>query len=131
MNLSFKNILATNLMLKVISFIAGFTLWLIISTEYPATMTLDIPLCFYGNHEHNIIDAPETIQVTLAGKKTDLYNLDLAHLALHYNSDELDHGEQLIPVTRENLFLPHTVKLVHLNPSNVVITVNEKARINV
>lgn len=125
MKLSLKSILESNLSLKVMSFFLGIGFWCIYSAFHPTSINVDVPVCFYGRADGKDIEAPETINVKLMGKRTDFYNLDLTNIALHINTDELVPGEQVIEVSDEKLFLPKNIKLVHCSPLNPVIIVKE------
>lgn len=125
MKLTFKNLLETNLALKIVSFMFGLSFWIIFSAQFADTITVDVPLCFYGT-TRTITHAPETLRVALSGKRTDLYALDFNALALHINTDSLAVGEQVLEPSAPALFLPSTVKLVHWSPLNPLVTVTEK-----
>jgi hypothetical protein len=117
------SLIRTNLLLKLFSLLAGTLLWYIISSSHVISMNYTVPLCFYGNTEHITITAPETITITLAGKRSDLRALQLNELALHINADELGWGEQPLEPTTQKLFLPSSIKLVQWKPTNLSITV--------
>lgn len=122
-----KNTLRTNLSLKTASLIFGFFCWFIFSSTEHSSLTLTVPLCFFGDEEQKKISCPfDTIEVSVAGKRADLYALDRGAVALHVDLDELDPGDHLLEVTREKLFLPASLKVVHLSPSNPVVTISEK-----
>lgn len=126
MKLSIKNLLETNLSLKIVSLLFGVSFWAIFTTWHNSSLTTQVPICFYGSNEKRIVDSPETVTVELSGKRSDLLNLDLENLAVHVNSDELIAGENLIELSHEKLFLPCGVKLVHYFPSNPIITITDK-----
>lgn len=86
---------------------------------------MTVPLCFYGTSEDKEVRAPESVAVTLSGKREDLIALDLNNIALHINMEELRMGDNLIEVSTEKLFLPSTVKVVHWSPLNPVVTLTE------
>lgn len=118
----YKKIASNNLPLKVASLACGFIFWVIFGAQHNTTMTLNIPLCFYGQPEGYRVEAPESIQVTLRGKRADLYDLEIDNLGLHINSDEMKAGDNIVIPTGEKLFLPPHIKLSHWNPANPIIT---------
>src|SRR5579885_1148801 len=128
MKLSLKSILESNLSLKAMSLFLGIGFWYIYSSYHPTSITVDVPLCFYGSAADKTIDAPESIKVQLSGKRSDFYNLDLSNLALHINADELIPGDQLIDITEEKLFLPKKIKLLSYTPLNPTITLKEHTK---
>jgi hypothetical protein len=122
------NVLKTNLSLKSISFLLGFFCWFIFSNTEHSSITLEIPICTFGDSEQaKELKGIETVQVELSGKRSDLYALDRELLGLHINLDELEAGDHLLEISPEKLFLPSSIKLVHWSPSNPVITVIQKS----
>ena len=121
-----KSLLRTNLMLKFLSLLFGFSFWLIWGAGQATTMSVELPICFYNNSEQYQISAPEKLQVTLVGKRNDLLHINPTQLAIHIDAQSLAVGEQLIVPTAEQLFLPPTIKLLHWQANNPIITVREK-----
>lgn len=126
MNLTVKNQLTSNLTLKIISLMLGYGLWLLLSQSRTAELWADVPVCFYNVPAQIQINAPETISVQLVGHRSDLYALDNENLAFHIDGELLHVGENLLPVSREALFLPHCIKLVNYAPIPTIITVQHK-----
>ena len=83
-----KNLLAANVVLKVLSLIGGFSVWVILGQMMVTSVWFSIPVSFY-NIELISIVAPETILVHLAGKRMDLRALDTQQLALHLDGNQL------------------------------------------
>ena len=124
MNINIKNALLSNKTLKVVSLIIGTSLWLVFSQSHTTTITLDVPISFYAPPNDHKIDSPEQVKVTLSGRRSDLYALDLRNLALHIDGQSLQQGPNNLEVSPTTLFLPEQIKLVHWFPSNVVVTVH-------
>jgi len=124
-----KKILYSNAPLKAIALMLGYSFWYILSHGHTATVWLDVPLSFYATPSHLSLHAPDTIAVNLAGKRTDLYNLDKNQLAVHIDAHKLSPGHNNLSITAETLFLPETIKLVHYKPSNILIKVQEKTEV--
>ena len=121
--MNLKNLLQTNLSLKLFSLLAGAALWYIVGSSHVSTMQCIVPVCFYGNTDHITLEAPELCTIKLAGKRADLRSLNLNDLALHICVDDLDWGNQLIEPDAQKLLLPSTIKLVQWRPSNLIVTV--------
>ncbi len=126
MEVSIKEILSSNIILKISSLIIGFLLWHLLSQSQYYTMQLDIPLSFYSVDKQYSIEAPETINITLSGKRSHLSVIDMNNLAIHIDGQQLHLEQNMIAIDTQHLFLPKTIKLLHYSPSTIVITVNEK-----
>lgn len=117
-----------NFPIKIISLALGYSLWALFNQMHPSTITLSVPLCFYGTTKANsTLAAPETINVTLAGKRSDLARLDLETLAAHIDATTLALGPNPITLTHAHLFLPASCNLVHCTPSNILVSLKEVA----
>ena len=126
MNLSLKKHLMSNIVLKTASFVLGYALWSIVATSHVTTRTVEIPLTFYGNTANNIAkNAPEKITVALQAKRTDLRAIDIENLAAHIDTTQLHTGPNHIVINNKTLFLPDSIKLVHYNPINLVVHLQE------
>jgi hypothetical protein len=126
MQINIKNLLFSNIILKVVSFIIGATFWFIISQSHTRQLHREIPICFYGQQPDSTIDAPDTLRVTLRGTRAHLNLLDLDALALHIDAAKLHMGPNQISVNNATLFLPEQINVVHYSPLNGVITVQAK-----
>lgn len=112
-----------NAPLKVISLMLGYTFWHIFGNSHTSTAWITIPLCFYNVPEAQTVRAPETISIKVAGKRSELRALDPTQLAIHINAERLQLGRNLITITDDALFLPHSIKLVQYNPSNPTVEI--------
>ena len=117
-------LLCNNILLKAGSFIGALIFWYFFSGIHPTTISVAIPVCFYGSTQHQHIDAPEEVTVVLAGKRNYLRNLTQNDLALHINVQELHTGKQSLDLSNAQLFLPESIKLVHYVPSPLIVTVS-------
>lgn len=119
--------LSANAPLKIISFILAYSFWSLLNQMHPTLLTVTVPLCFYGEQKATTkITAPETVKITLSGKRDDLANLDLTSLAAHVDATTLASGPNNLVLTREHLFVPPSCNLVHYKPSNILISVHEE-----
>ena len=126
MRLMLKNLIATNLSLKIVACIIGYALWATVSRHQQAQLSYTIPLCFYNVPPEWRINAPETIKVTLSAKRQFLGALRSDTLAIHINGHELCAGTQPIAIDSAQLFLPEPIKLLHYSPSPLLINVDQQ-----
>lgn len=120
-----RSLVQTNLLVKFISLVFAFCFWLIWSSGQQVSVTLKVPVCFFGDDHTREITAPESLQVTLFGKRKDLLKLDAKNLAIHVDAQTLVEGEQLFKPTAEQLLLPMGVQVAQWSPGNVVIEVSD------
>ena len=123
--MALKNLFLTNAPLVIISLFLGYSFWYIASYDQIITLQLNVPLCFAGTVDNYTLEAPEKIDVTLKGKRVDIYALDKEALAAHINTSKLLPGKHGILLTEQHLFLPKNVALVQYKPTNLTITVSE------
>lgn len=109
--------------LKLLALIFGCSLWYIFSQSRIDTLSLDIPLCFYGTEKITHLDAPEKIQITVCGLRSDLVSLDIQQLVAHVDACKLNPKITHIAIESHNIFLPATIKLVHYNPAPIPVHV--------
>jgi len=112
--------------LVIISLILGYSFWYIASYDQTVMLQLNVPLCFAGA-THYTLHAPEHINVTIKGKRNDMYALDKESLAAHINVNKLLPGKHGILLTEQHLFLPKNITLIHYQPSNLSVTVCENS----
>lgn len=111
------------IMLKLLAFIFGVSLWYIFSQSRHDTMSLEVPLCFYDAGQNICLQAPETIHVTLAGRRVDLCALDQKNLVAHVNASKFNEKTSKLLIESQYLFLPATIKLIHYTPAPVPVRV--------
>src|SRR5580693_2934536 len=119
-----KYLLLNNAPLKIISLVLGYSFWHIATINQIITTTVTIPLCF-NLAENYTINAPEKINITLKGKRSDLYTIDISSLAAHIDATKLSLGKHGILINEHNLFLPQTISVVCYKPSNIIITITK------
>jgi YbbR domain-containing protein len=112
-----------NATLKVISLIIGYGLWWTLSQSHPATMTVTIPVCVDTTSAQHNYDVPETVHVTVTGKRSTLSTIDFDNLALHVDGQQLHEGKNPVALCSTNLFLPEQVNVVHYWPTPITVTV--------
>jgi YbbR domain-containing protein len=121
-----KQLVLTNLPIKLISLVSGYLVWSLISGSHVICITQEVPVCIYNCEPYQSINAPETIMVTLQAQRNTLYSLDAQELAIHLDASTLHKGHNQLLVDRSTLFLPEGVNVVHYSPSNAVIQLTEK-----
>lgn len=126
MVISPKKILNNNAPLKVFSLVLGYMVWSIFSSGNTTTIQKEVPLCFYNIPENYLINAPETIHITLAGTRAHLYSLNIQALAIHLDARTMQQGSNPIHLTKDTLFLPDSLKLVHYTPSPCIVEITKK-----
>jgi len=118
-----SNLLVTDRkLLFIIASILGYSFWLLLSSSFTITLDKTIPIYFYNN-KNMIINGPETIKITLAGKRFEIATLDMDNLAAHINADIFKSGINKLVITERDLFLPKSIKLIHYNPANSTINI--------
>lgn len=120
-----KKLFLTNAPLVIISLVLGYSFWYIASYDQTIMLQMNVPLCFAGATDHYALEAPEKIDITIKGKRADIYALDREALAAHINTSKLLPGKHGIMITEQHLFLPKTVALVHYKPTNLTLTISE------
>lgn len=108
---------------KLFSLIFGYCLWFWIAQYQTVSQTYQANIYFYDT-QNKEITAPNFVHVTLQGSRKDMYHFNPQHLAIHLDGSTYDQHAQEIQLTKENLFLPDTIKLVDLTPSYISIHVN-------
>lgn len=127
MAISLRALISSSLLHKGSALIIGFLLWAELSPLRHATITATVPLCFYGDAaQHDGINAPETVTVTLRGPRADLARITPATLAVHLEAARLRSGKNGIIIRSRDLFLPARVRVVHYNPLPLVVIKHEK-----
>lgn len=121
MPLPVRSILATNrLAQKISAVVIAFFFWSELTVLHQQTTTINAPLCFF-NQEQISLDAPETVTITLRGKKADLAQLHYSDLAVHIDAAKLQKGKNGIVITNKDIFLPESISVVHYYPLPLVI----------
>lgn len=117
-----KNI-SKNITLKAIALFFGYHIWLSISSYQNASHTLTVPICIYNKKKETIISTPETVAITLQGKRKYL-RLAMMHndLCIHIDGNSLHLGDQYIIPTAHHLLLPEEISISLSTPLKVTAT---------
>ena len=124
MSLSIKTTYLNSLALKCLALIFGYGLWHCVSTHQKIQITQKVPVCFYNTVADQIIIAPESISIAIYGARKDLFKTTFDS-AIHYDAQTLHEGSQTTLITKEQIFLPESVRLVHYKPTAITIVVRE------
>jgi len=116
--------------LKILALVIGYSLWYIFSQSQIISVNINAPLVFDTANESRIINAPETISVSIATSRQLVNTIDFDSLAVHFNVDSLKPGENTITLASKNLFLPEHVNLIHYEPSPLKITINDQPKVD-
>jgi hypothetical protein len=108
---------------KICSIILAYSIWFCVAQHQIISQSYKASIFFYDTANKQF-QAPDAVQITLQGSRKELYNFKEHHATIHLDGSKLHTGEQEIILTRENLFLPDTLKLVDLVPSHISIQVN-------
>ncbi len=121
MNIQTKPLI-NKLALKFTAGIFGYGLW--IALAYPQTKQLNMQIPLYFNELSGPLklSAPDTLSITVSGKRSDLQKMDLQSLGAFLNLDHLtESGSHQIHLSPKQIFLPNNIKLLDYFP--VVINV--------
>lgn len=118
MKLSLQKSIKNNLVLKCMALLLGFFAWFIVSRLHKTTVWVEVPLSFYNNHDHVVINAPESLHVQLSGYRDVIRSIDHDSLAVHIDIHDLNEGKNPIRVHAQNLFLPDLISVVNYSPLN-------------
>jgi len=121
-----KKIVLNNPQIKIISVILGYFFWYVISQSHIADITISAPVCFYKKPKNLQIEAPEKIKIQLSGKRADLYTIDMNTIAFHIDMQNATVGKKLVPLTKKQLLLPESIRLVRCQPAIITISTTEK-----
>jgi hypothetical protein len=122
---------------KISSVCIGYMLWAFIAQFQWTTTIQKVPLCFYQNNEQTIekqvqgqtmndraILAPDFVMISVYGQRKDIYFFNASESALHIDLSSYSNGTHEIQLSKENLFLPDTLKLIHLVPAHISIKIS-------
>jgi len=123
--MNLQKLFLTNAPLIIISLFLGYSFWYIATYDQTVILQLSVPLCFAETTNNYPLQAPEKIDVTLKGKRSDIYALEKESLAVHINTSKLLPGKHGIMITNQHLFLPNNVTLIQYKPTNLTITISE------
>jgi hypothetical protein len=113
---------------KICSIILGYSIWFCIAQHQTISQSYEALICFYDAQTEQIA-APASVEITLQGNRKELYKFKKEHATIHLDGANLKDGVQEILLSRENLFLPDTLKLVDLVPTHISIHVDNDKKL--
>ena len=125
-----KGIILHNNFIKIISCIIGYCIWAFISQYQSITIPQYIPICFYQTTDDLTIHGPDSINISLSGKRKHLYLFEEQNSAVHIDASQYKQGKYLIKLSRESLFLPDNIFLEELKPSKIIVEITSKDKSN-
>lgn len=123
MNLNFSAIIQHRHSTKLFSLILAYSFWFCIAQYQTVTQKIIAPVYFYDTNNKQI-STINSVELTLQGTRSDMYHFNPSHGAIHLDASNLHPGINELTLSKENLFLPDTLKLVDLIPSHITIHVN-------
>lgn len=124
MRLLINNVRLTNFTINSMAIIFGILWWSVLSNLHRAQRTITIPLCFYNTNQLHVT-APETIAITISGKRSHLRSLNASNVAIHMDAQSLPEQTSILNIRQEHLLLPQNVNLVSYSPSNPLVTLQK------
>lgn len=119
-------VLLSRPLVKINACLIGYGLWIMLTQHQIITTHMHIPVCFYHEQQNTHIIAPESVKITLHGKKRFLQRFDSENSAIHLDASNLQIGKNYITLTKNNLFLPDKINLVNLIPSHIEVDVKKE-----
>jgi hypothetical protein len=119
-----KKIATDKTMLKVVSFIIGYTCWFVASQSHYVNISLNVPVVVDNVPEGKTIQVIDSMNVVLGGRKCYLQDLPFKSLAVHIDGNVLREGKNQQSISSKTLFLPEHIKLVHYKPLEVMVGVS-------
>ena len=120
--MNLKNVILNKRLLPINACIGGYIIWLMIGMQQPTTLHIQAPVRFYQTPENFEVKAPEHIDILMQSSRKTLRNIDAKNTTAHINLHGFQPGDHIIHINNKNLFLPNSVKLVELTPSEFTIT---------
>jgi hypothetical protein len=124
-----KRMKNNNILLKLASLMFGFAFWYLCMHHTTGYQQLLVPLSFHDIPNNVVIDAPETVAITVRGNRAVFHTLDREVLVFHINASNLNKGENTIRLSDQPLFLPEQLRLLNCSPSTILVYVHDKKEV--
>lgn len=115
-----------NLLLKIISLILGFSCWYLFMYQQYIDQQIMIPVSFHNLPKDKSIIAPELVEITIRGKRADIYGIDSTTSSFHINAKSLKIGNNKIPILPDQFSLPEHISLLSCRPSTILVYMYKK-----
>jgi YbbR domain-containing protein len=116
-----KRINQANIPLKIVSLVFGYSFWLLLSSNQTMTRTIQIPLYLYNIPENNTFITPNTIDVTIQGRRDQLYNAEYKGVAANINAEDITQPSQAVNLAASEIVLPQHITVVDYNPREIIV----------
>lgn len=117
-----RTTLTSPLFLKATSLVIGFLLWSTINHLFTYSTWVTVPICFY-NVEAKQIDAPESMNIELTGKRAHIRHINTEALAVHLDASLLTYGTHKLSINAKNLLLPPSISVTTVIPHHLIVTI--------
>ena len=116
MNISFKQIITSNVFIFACSIIIGFSLWTMLSHHQIIQQTIKLPVVVY---EKQTIVHQSTLTAHIEGTRIQLRTLNNQPSQVTFYREE--HPEEQIVITPGDVLLPETITLIDYEPKSIAI----------
>lgn len=117
-----RTTLTSPLFLKATSLVLGFLLWSTVNHLFTYSIWVTVPVCFY-NVDAKQIDAPESVNIELTGKRAHLRHINKEALAVHIDASLFTYGTHKLTLKAEHLLLPPTIAVTTVIPHHIIVTI--------
>ena len=121
-----RTTLTSPLFLKATSLVIGFLLWSTVNHLFTYSTWVTVPICFY-NVDAKHIDAPESMNIELTGKRAHIRHINTDALAVHLDASLLSYGTHKCTISEKDLLLPPTISATTVIPHHLIITITRGA----
>jgi YbbR domain-containing protein len=122
-SLTHKKIFTNNLSLKIVAFIAAYSLWACFAPRQIIDQTIKVPISFYNVPAGLTVHAAETVTLTVRAKRSTLAHLCASPVIINIDATAYKPGTIVLPVQTEQLLLPPGVTMVDCTTTTITITV--------
>jgi len=125
MKIFLKKTLLNNVHLKIFSLTLGYICWSVISQSHTDDVWMEVPVGFYQTEQTVQIEAPETMHIRVAGKRSDLKKLDTTKTAAHINGKYLKEGDNTVVFSDTDIIVPEQIEVTEWAPKEIQVKVTK------
>lgn len=122
-----KNILFSNIWLKVLSIILAFSLWFFVTYRGQSELSIDVPIEF-KNLPAGLEIVRQNVRTTglnISGHERMLKDLHPKDVRVAVDMSGAKKGEAVYYFDTDNVIMPGSIKVLRIDPSSVKVTVDE------
>lgn len=123
MQSALKKAFRSTIFLKAVATILGFLFWSLLSESFNSSRWITIPVRIYNTAANMTVEAPQTVQVEIKGRRTYLKKIDAQPLTVNIDAQHLADGPQNLEIRAEQLSLPRTLAVGQTIPHTLTIIV--------